>query len=217
MYFFFYYEAYIAILGKIPEKNMYHQTEQALKKLNLSYKEDFSKEFYLVQENEFHGLLKNGAHLMDMITELEMKLYPCEILWGIGIGRSKEVKEKSLLWEVDNQAFQNAKEASNFLIEQNQKSASFQTNYHIVCDGDNQEITELLNTSLMLLSSVKRQWSRRQYEIASDCLKFHDGQTAAAKRLGITQSSVQKGLAGADFYTYQEAVRRFSEAFSQIR
>ena len=47
-------------------------------------------------------------------------------------------------------------------------------------------------------------------------MEFHDGQTACAKRLGITQSSVQKGLANADFYTYDEVIKHFSEAFEQI-
>ena len=103
-----------------------------------------------------------------------------------------------------------------YVKEKNMKSATARSNYHIICDGDNEAVTSVLNMSFMLLTSMKQRWSRRQHEIIKDYMEFHDGQTACAKRLGITQSSVQKGLANADFYTYDEVIKHFSEAFEQI-
>lgn len=47
-------------------------------------------------------------------------------------------------------------------------------------------------------------------------MKYGGGQAKAAKRLGITQSSVQKSLAGGSYYTYQEVMDTLNEIFSQI-
>ncbi len=217
MFFFFYFEPYIAILGNVQEKGVHKEIYRELQRLNRKYSNDFTKPLKMIQEDEFHGLLHCGNHLMEILMELEEALYPISIIWGIGIGKSSQISRKTDLWEADSQAFQNAQKAMEYLQEKQMKSATAKSHYRIVCDGDNEAVTRTLNMSLLLLTSMKRKWSKRQHEIIKDYMEFHGGQTACAKRLGITQSSVQKRLAGADFYTYEEIMKNFSEAFGQIQ
>lgn len=216
MFFFFYFEPYIAIVGITEKKGCHKKISQCLQKYNKKYAKDFTKPMKLIQEYEFHGLLNSGIHLMEILMGLEEELYPMKFLWGIGIGKSAHASSKTYLWEADSQAFKNAREAVKYLQINNAKSASARSNYRIICDGDNEAVTSTLNMALMLLSSMKHRWSKRQHEIVKDYMQFRDGQTACAKRLGIAQFSVQKGLAGADFYTYDEVLQSFSEAFEQI-
>lgn len=216
MFFFFYFEPYIAVIGNTAQKGCHQEISQCLQKFNKKYSKDFTEPMKLIQENEFHGLLHCGKHLMEILMGLEEDLYSIKITWGIGIGKSLHVRKKTVLWEADSRAFENAKTAVEYLQEKNTKNAAAKSNYYIVCDGDNEEITNLLNLSFMLLTSMKKGWSKRQHEIVKNYIEFHDGQTACAKRLGITQSSVQKSLAGANFYTYDEVIKIFSEAFRQI-
>ena len=216
MFFFFYFEPYIAIIGIAEKKGCHKEISQSLERYNKKYSKDFVKPMKMIHEDEFHGLLNCGSHLMEILMGLEEEIYPLKIIWGIGIGKSSHTLSQTALWEADNKAFKNAWTAIEYLKEKNMKSATARSNYHIICDGDNEAVTSVLNMSFMMLTSMKQRWSRRQHEIIKDYMEFHDGQTACAKRLGITQSSVQKGLANADFYTYDEVIKHFSEAFEQI-
>ena len=216
MYFFFYYEPLIALIGHLESNQSYEAVRQALRQVNRTYKDDLEESCTMVQNNEFHGLLKCGSNLMNLMGSIEEAAYPHKIYWGIGIGKSKKNTNPAASWEAQSRAFQNAQAAADFLVRQNEKKASFSADYRIVCDGDHEEVTQLLNTVLILLTSMKRRWTKHQYAVVADYRKHGGGQTKAAARLGIAQSSVQKSLAGADYYAYQEVMDTLNAVFSQI-
>ena len=64
----------------------------------------------------------------------------------------------------------------------------------IEIDRDDKNITVMLNTILTLMTAIKESWSDRQREIIWDMMEHQDSQVDVAKRLGITQSTVQKAL-----------------------
>lgn len=216
MYFFFYFEPYIAIAGYFKQQSSFSKLHNELQKINRIYKEDIAEKFHFVQEREFHGLLKNGVHLTEILNRMEYTVYPEEIFFGIGIGKVSQEESAAILWESGSSAFYNAKKAADYLQQQNRRNAAFQSSYWVISDGDNEETTDLLNTVFMLLTSIRKKWTKRQWQIISDFQRYHDSQAHVAKRLGITQSSVQKGLAGSDFYTYDAAVKKISRVFQQI-
>lgn len=216
MYFFFYYEPYIALLGHLNTDEDYETAQKALKSINKKYQKELVQSCTLVQKNEFHGLLRQGSVLMNLIQDFEEAVCPAGIRWGIGIGKSSPEKQPASSWEARSAAFQNAQDAWKFLREQNNRNASFTTDYYMVCSGDHEEVTHLINTIFMLITSLKKGWTRHQREVITDYMKYGGGQAKAAKRLGITQSSVQKSLAGGGYYTYQEVMDTLNEIFSQI-
>ena len=68
----------------------------------------------------------------------------------------------------------------------------------------------------MLLTTIEDGWSDRQREIISLMMQRKEKQTDVAKKLGITQSTVQKSLTAGNYYVYEEAFQALSRVFSEI-
>ncbi len=216
MYFFFYYEPYIALLGHLDTDEDFETVQKALKTINKKYQKELEQACTMVQSNEIHGLLRQGTALMNLMGDLEEAVCPVKIHWGIGVGKSQQKKQPASSWEAQSAAFQNAQNAWEFMKKQNSRNASFSTDYHMVCSGDHEEVTHLINTIFMMVTSMRKGWTRHQRAVITNYMKYGGSQAEAAKRLGITQSSVQKSLAGGNFYTYQEVINTLNEIFSQI-
>jgi len=75
----------------------------------------------------------------------------------------------------------------------------------IEIDRDDKNLTIMLNTILTLMTAIKESWSDRQREIIWDMMEHQDSQVDVAKRLGITQSTVQKALSKGKYYAYKDA------------
>lgn len=74
----------------------------------------------------------------------------------------------------------------------------------------------MINTIFTLLSTLETSWSDRQREIIYNMIKYQDTQTTVAKRLGVTQSTIQKTLIAGNYYAYEEATSTLAAIFSEI-
>ena len=105
MFFSFSYDPSIAVLGDIKNSRNIKNRGAVQKKLNgvleevnERYAEDLSSKFVIKLGDEFQGLLCRGANKLQIIFEIERRMYPVKIRFGIGVGRitTDVIKEMSI-------------------------------------------------------------------------------------------------------------------------
>ncbi len=213
---------YIAVIGDIKgskqssnRSEIQKQLKSVLTDINIQYGEDVASKFVITLGDEFQGLLEQGSHIMDILTSIELRMYPVEIRFGIGVGKITTEINPEMSLGADGPAYYNAREAITRLKEREKRSKSAISDTIIITEGD--VPTELLlNSLLSLLTVIKQGWTDRQLEVIKDYLEHRDNQLGVARRLGITQSSVQKSLSNANFYSYKEAVDAVTAAFTML-
>ena len=214
---------YIAIIGDIvssKELDNRNECQRKLKKIlnsiNGKYEAGIASKFMITLGDEFQGLLKNGADTVKIISEIEVKMYPIRIRFGIGIGKITTDINSDIPLGADGPAYYNARKMMEVIKSTEKKNRSSDSNIMIASE-DNASLDRLVNTILSLSTAIKSKWTDRQREIAFDCIEHGDNQVKAAERLGISQSSVQKGLSNANYYSYKNAMDIISETLAEIR
>ena len=219
----FAYTPYIAIIGDIKNSKQLHERHavqedllETLETINQTYQSAIASKFMITLGDEFQGLLKSGACAVAIIDQIERALYPIRLRFGIGVGEvSTEISLASTL-SADGPAFYCAREMINTLKALENKNKEGKKNIAIKIQG-NEKTAALLNTLFALLSVVKDNWTARRVEIINAYIKENGTQMDAAKTLGIYQSNVQKALAAANFYTYQDALDTIADILSEIK
>ncbi|MFA6939964.1 MAG: SatD family protein [Clostridiaceae bacterium] len=224
MFFFFFYNPYIAIIGDIKEsrkikdrKGTQDKLLEVLNEINEKYEKDISSKFMITLGDEFQGLLCNGTNVISIIFDIERKMFPVKIRFGVGIGEITTDINSEMAIGADGPGYYKARDSIKYLKENEQKNKTNSSNIRIDVDGDNENTTVMLNTILSLLTAIKELWTDRQREIIWDMLAHQDGQKNAAVRLNITQSAVQKSLANGKYYAYKEAIETIEKALDEIR
>lgn len=224
MFFSFKNDPYIAVIGDIKEsKRIENRSEvqkklkQVLEEINEKYINDISSKFMITLGDEFQGLLCNGSNIMDIISEIERKMYPVKIRFGIGVGTITTDVNKEMSVGADGPAYYKARNAIETLKDNENKKQTNAADIRIEVEGDNQAITIMINTILLLLTVIKESWSDRQREIIWDMLKHQDSQINVAKRFKIKQPAVQKSLSKGKYYAYKDALDTIVKALAEIR
>ncbi|NLO08706.1 MAG: hypothetical protein GX129_02400 [Clostridiales bacterium] len=218
------FNTYIAIIGDIKASKKLSDRSEVQKKLNnvLSdindkYKNDIYSKFTITLGDEFQGLLCNGKSIMSILSEIERRVYPIKIRIGVGIGGITTDINRDISIGADGPAYYNARKAINYLKEDERKKQTNPADIRFeILDGYD-ELTMLLNTTLTLMTVIKEAWTERQREIIWDMLEHQDNQIEVAKRIGITQPTVQKSLSKGKYYAYKEAYDTIGQVFKEIR
>ncbi len=224
MYFYFPYEPYIAIIGdikqskRIEDRNyVQKKLKKTLEEINSIYADDIASDFMITLGDEFQGLLSCGDDAIFIMSEIERKMFPVKIRFGVGIGAITTEINRKLPLGADGPGYYKAREAIEYLKENEKRKQTNASDIRIGIDGDNQASENMLNTILSLSSVIKEEWTDRQREIIWDMLEHQDNQSEVAKRLNIKQPAVQKSLAAGRFYAYKEALDTISKALQEIR
>jgi hypothetical protein len=224
MFFSFLFNPHIAIIGDIKEskklqdrKKVQEKLKNVLYDINDKYSSDISSKFMITLGDEFQGLLCNGANTMHIISEIERKLYPVKIRFGIGIGEIITDIDSEMAIGADGPGYYKAREAIEYLKENEKRKQTNSANIRLEIDGENQEPTIMINTVLSLLTVIKDTWSERQREVIGDMLEHQDSQGSVAMRLNIKQPTVQKMLANGKYYAYKEALDTIGKALGEIK
>lgn len=224
MFFSFENDPYVAVIGDIRQsKKIENRSEvqeklkQALEDINEKYDNEISSKFIITLGDEFQGLLCSGSNMMDIITEIERKMHPVKIRFGVGIGAITTDVNKEMSIGADGPGYYKARGAIEFLKENEKKKQTNAADIRIEVEGDNQSITTMINTILSLLTVIKDSWSDRQREIIWDMLQHQDSQTDAAKRFKIKQPAIQKSLSKGKYYAYKDALDTIGRALAEIR
>lgn len=215
---------YIAIIGDIKKsrqiidrKNVQKKLYEILVEINKKYLNDISAKFMITLGDEFQGLLHTGEHLLEIIDEIQRSMYPFGIRFGIGVGTITTDINFEMAIGADGPAFYKARQAIELLKQKEQKNKTQISDIRMEFDTDDQSTVAMLNTILTLLTVLKNNWTERQREIIWDMLVHDDGQEKSAKRLGIAQSSVHRGLMNGNYYAYREAVDTIRNVLIEIR
>jgi len=224
MFFSFPYNPYIAIIGDIKKsqklkdrKVVQDKLKILLDHINGKYHQDVSAKFMITLGDEFQGLLRNGSNIIKMIEQIQREMYPVEIRFGLGIGAITTDINSEMAIGADGPGYYKARQAIDFLKQNELKNMTSVSDIRIEADGDNESTIVMLNTILSLLAVLKTNWTNRQREIIWDSLKYEDGQGKSAERLSIAQSSVQRGLNNGNYYAYKGALDTVSNILKQIR
>lgn len=223
MLFFFSSDPYIAIIGDIKQskkiENRYlvqEKLNKVLNHINETYETDISAKFMITLGDEFQGLLHEGENVFNIIEEIQREMFPVQIRFGIGVGTITTDINPEMAIGADGPCYYKARAAIEFLKRNNQKNKTYLTDVHIEFDESNDSVKEMLNTIFSLLTIIKNKWTNRQREIIYDLIRNQSGQEKCAKRLGIAQSSVQRGLTNANYYAYQSAVDTVNNILKEI-
>lgn len=224
MFFFFINNPYVAIIGDIKESKkidnrneVQKRLKQVLEEINEKYDNDISSMFIITLGDEFQGLLCNGANTMYIISEIERKMYPVKIRFGVGVGTITTEVRKEMSIGADGPGYYKARNALEVLKDNEKKKQTNAADIRIEIESDNQATTIMINTILSLLTVIKDSWSDRQREIIWDMLEHQDSQIDVAKRLKIKQPAVQKSLSKGKYYAYKDALDTIGKALAEIR
>lgn len=223
MYFSFSFKPYLAIIGDLKHSRdisdryvVQEKLNKVLGEINESYSRDLSSKFTITLGDEFQGLLNCGVNTMRIISDIERRMYPVKIRFGIGIGSITTDINTEMAIGADGPGYYKAREAIEYLRIIEKRNSTQAADIRFEADGDNQGIVTMLNTILTLLTVIKESWSDRQREVIEDILEHQDSQTNTAKRLHIRQPTVQRILANGNYYAYREALDTLEKALEEI-
>lgn len=215
---------YIAIIGDLKKsrkvENRYATQEclkHALGIVNETYVGELASKFMITLGDEFQGVLVNGSHTMRILEEITRTMHPVEIRFGLGIGTLTTKIDPEMAIGADGPAYYKAREAIDFLKENEKKKQTSASRIRIGIMGENQETEGMLNTIFSLLNIIEDAWSDRQREVIGEMLVREDSQINLAKRLSIKQPTVQKMLASGHYYTYKETRATIENVLGEIR
>lgn len=224
MFFYFYNNPYIAIIGDMKQSQkmnnrseVQNKLKQVLEEINNKYISDISSKFIITLGDEFQGLLGNGVNTMNMVSDIERKMYPVKIRFGIGIGKITTDVNKEMALGADGPGYYKARNAIKYLKDNEKKKQAIAADIRFEVESDNQATTIMLNTILALMTAIKESWSDRQREIIWDMLEHQDTQIDVAKRLKIQQPAVQKSFSIGKYYAYKDALDTIGKALEEIR
>lgn len=223
MFYAFPFNPYVAVIGDIVGSKKLSDRYGTQKKLrdvldavNARFAEDIASNFMITLGDEFQGLLRCGEPVIHIISEIEVKMYPIQIRFGIGVGEITTDINRNVPLGADGSAYYNARKMVAELKSMGKKIRTSKSDIMIASEGDNESVDLLLNSIFSLCSAIKKKWSKRQREIIFDCIVHGDNQQKTAERLGINQSSVYRGLSNARYYSYKNAMDTVSKALSEI-
>lgn len=216
--------SFAAVIGDIKDsrhlenrKEVQVHLQEILDRLNEKYKDHIVSKFLITLGDEFQGLLCGGEYILDMVNEIRMEMYPVRLRFGIGFGQITTDIKSEMALGADGPGYYRAREAVELLKEREKKNRPVLAELCLRLDEKDQEKEVLLNTVFDLMYVVESGWTERQRETIWDMLLYGDGQQNTARRLSISQPTVQKALAAGSYYTYENALKNAAKILGDIQ
>lgn len=213
---------YAAIIGDIKNSRQIPNREEVqeqfrsiLQSINEKYADDIASQFMITLGDSFQGLLKNKQAIMNIIFEIELAMSPVELRFGIGLGDVSTTIQRKNSMEMDGTAYHRARQMIETIETNENKYTQSETNVMIFSGEGYQETDRLLNAILSLATGLKSKWSKRQKEVMYAYFTHGENQYKTAELLGIGQSTVNKALNVAKYYTYTTALKDVNLFLSQ--
>lgn len=219
----FYNNSYVAIIGDIKKskelderKKVQLKLNDVLSTINEKYSTSIAAKFMITLGDEFQGLLFDGANALNIVEEIQMKMYPVQLRVGIGVGDITTNIDPKMAIGADGPGYYKARNAIEILKQNEQKNKAQVSDVRIEIDDDKYRFGIMLNTIFSLMTVIRSEWSQRQREIIWEYDTTRCSQTECAKKLNISQSNVQRGLAGGNYYAYKEAKESVNKILKEI-
>lgn len=216
--------SFVAVIGDIKDsrrlenrKEVQTHMQTILEQVNEKYEEYIASRFLITLGDEFQGLLYTGENVLHIISEIRMQLYPVHLRFGIGFGQITTDIRAEMALGADGPGYYRAREAIERLKEREKKNRPVPAELCFKMGEQNRRTEIMLNTIFNLIYVIEKNWTKRQREIIWDMLLYEDGQQNTARRLNISQPTVQKALAAGGYYTYENALKNAAEILGEIK
>ncbi len=208
---------YFAVIGDIKNSRkikdrfqVQEQLEQILEEINSEFDNYIAAKFIVTLGDEFQGLLSSTQPIITIIERIMLKMYPVKIRFGIGFGAISTKINPEMAIGADGTAYYHARNMIND-IKKNQKGRrSAQTSVKISADG-NVSVVALANSTFSLWHLIQEKWTQKQVRLILETVICENNQREVARRLGIVQSTVQRGLKSSGYYSYLHTKRALEE------
>lgn len=216
---------FFAIIGdiknskEIEKRNMIqNELKNILEDVNCIYADDIASKFTITLGDEFQGLLYTGHNVVKIIETIKERLYPVEMRFGIGEGEITTAINLEIAIGADGPAYYNARSAIEYLKgnEKKNKRALSDMRIESKCRKTEKQLA-LINTIFELMKAIELNWTERQREIIWAMLKYNEGQSATARRLGISQGTLNKALTAGQYYAYSNALKMIETELGEMR
>lgn len=223
MFFFYFYDPYIAIIGDIKNskkiKNRYkfqERLQEALNQVNQIYADSIASKFTITLGDEFQGLLHTGKNVMEIIQYIKQEIHPIEIRFGIGVGAISTEINSDISIGADGPGYYKARESVEYLKIVEKRKEKALGNIYIKIDGDNvvQELS--INTIFKLMYSIEVNWTEKQREVINYILFNKVNQTEVAQHFNVTQPNIQQILAKGHYYAFKDAFDTLNKILSEV-
>ena len=215
--------SFVEVIGDIKDsrhlenrKEVQTHMQTILEQVNEKYEEYIASRFLITLGDEFQGLLYTGENVLHIISEIRMQLYPVHLRFGIGFGQITTDIRAEMALGADGPGYYRAREAIERLKEREKKNRPVPAELCFKMGEQNRGTEIMLNTIFNLIYVIEKNWTKRQREIIWDMLLYEDGQQNTARRLNISQPTVQKALAAGGYYTYENALKNAAEILGEI-
>ncbi|MFR9145833.1 MAG: SatD family protein [Mediterraneibacter sp.] len=216
--------SFVAIIGDMKDsrhlenrKEVQTHLQKILNQVNKKYEKDIASRFLITLGDEFQGLLYTGKDVLRIISEIRIQLYPVCLRFGIGFGKITTDIRAEMALGADGPGYYRAREAVEQLKEREKRNRPVPSDICLKMDEKDRGTEVMLNTIFNLIYVVEKGWTIRQREIIWDMLLYEDGQQNTARRLNISQPTVQKALAAGGYYTYENALKNAAEILGEIK
>jgi len=217
---------YCAIIGDIVESKqlkergqVQRQLNQVLDQVNRQYKTAIAAKFTITLGDEFQGLMHTTQDILMMIDWIRFRMQPVEIRFGIGIGPMSTAIDEAAAIGADGPAFYAAREGLNRIKDLNTKYVQpYMTTMCFLNEGSLKatESVEIFNAAMSTTGFIASKWTSKQRAIIIEVEEGQLSQREIGKKLGITQSSVQRRLDSSGYYTYRYGRDGASKYLNQL-
>lgn len=198
---------YCAIIGDIVgsrdiknRQEVQDQFNTALKKANKKYDSYIASNFLVTLGDEFQGLLHTPSLSLEIIEFIRGKMYPVELVFGIGIGPMETKFSKKSSVGSDGPAYWYARK----MVEKAKyKKPS-------ICLFSNSPEDELINSLILFVETSTNSQTKKQQEVVKLYNQF-GSQYKVAEKLNISQSAVSGTLQKAFFKEIKSSIDSISE------
>ena len=215
--------SFVAVIGDIKDSRLLENRKEVqthmqtiLEQVNEKYEEYIASRFLITLGDEFQGLLYTGENVLHIISEIRMQLYPVHLRFGIGFGQITTDIRAEMALGADGPGYYRAREAIERLKEREKKNRPVPAELCFKMGEQNRRTEIMLNTIFNQIYVIEKNWTKRQREIIWDMFLYEDGQQNTARRLNISQPTVQKALAAGGYYTYENALKNAAEILGEI-
>lgn len=224
MFFFFFYEPYIAIIGdiknskKIEERNILQEKlNHVLNEVNRIYANSIASKFVITLGDEFQGLLYSGENTMSIIHYIKKEIHPIRVRFGVGVGSISTDINYEIAIGADGPGYYRARESIENLKQLEKKKEKSLYDIQIKIDENNNLQELALNSILKLMYSIEKGWTEKQREIINYVLFEQTNQTNTAQHFNVTQSYIQQVLAKSHYYAYKEAFDSVDKILNEVK
>lgn len=178
---------YYSIIGDIKKSKTYSMEERMriqnnlnliLEEVNIKYKNVLASKMVITLGDEFQGLFKTPKQLFEIITYIYTSLGDVSLRFGIGVGELYTKTNTSSIG-MDGPVWWNARKNIDIIKEHYEYG---QTKTFMYISGLEERLETLINSELILISSIISKWSLEDKKFVNKIIKEYSLTTDIVQR-----------------------------------